>query len=177
MPTDLVAKFNQTAKDASFAVNLVDEKIANESLNIKQITGSVGTINKTTLNAAVGRVVGNDKVPSLNFSKGTPNPAAEQEIKDIGKQLSTIGNKDLAIISEPLTSDNVDAKEARITALKAEVSPIVDKLDSLAASVADSNKTLATKARSAIGNAQGLIELLDSELENIRRFKAATQSI
>jgi len=177
LPTDLVSQFNQTAKDASFAVNLVDEKIANESLNIKQVTGSIGTINRTTLNAAVGRVIGNDKIPSLNFSKGTPNPTAEQEIKDIGKQLSTIGNKDLAIISEPLTSDNVDAREARITALKSEVSPIVDKLDSLATSVADSNKTLATKARLAIGNAQGLIELLDSELENIRRFKAATQSI
>lgn len=174
---DLVAQFNQTAKDSSFAVNLVDEKIANESLNIKQITGAVGTVNRTTLNAAVGRVVGNDKIPSLNYTKGTPNPAAEQELKAIGKQLSTIGSKDLAIISEPLLSDNVDAKEARITALKAEVTPIIDKLDSLALSVADSNKTLSTKARLAIGNAQSLIELLDNELENIRRFRATQQSI
>jgi len=174
---DLVAKFNQTAKDASFAVNLVDEKIANESLNIKQVTGSIGTINKTTLNAAVGRVIGNDKIPSLNFSKGTPNPAAEQELKEIGKQLSTIGNKDLTIISEPLTSSNVDAREARITALKSEVTPLIDKLDALATSVAASNKTLATKARLALGNAQSLIELLDNDLENIRRFRAALQSI
>ena len=174
---DLVTKFNQTAKDASFAVNLVDEKIANESLNIKQVTGSIGTINKTTLNAAVGRVIGNDKIPSLNFSKGTPNPAAEQELKEIGKQLSTIGNKDLTIISEPLTSNNIDAREARITALKAEVTPIIDKLDALATSVAASNKTLATKARLALGNAQALIELLDNDLENIRRFRAALQSI
>lgn len=174
---DLVAQFNQTAKDASFAVNLVDEKIANESLNIKQVTGAVGTVNRTTLNAAVGRVVGNDKIPSLNYTKGTPNPAAEQELKAIGKQLSTIGSKDLAIISEPLLSDNVDAKEARITALKAEITPIIDKLDSLVLSVADSNKALATKARLAIGNAQSLIELLDNELENIRRFRATQQSI
>lgn len=174
---DLVAGFNQTAKDASFAVSLVDEKIANESLNIKQITGSVGTINRTTLNAAVDRVVGNDKIPSLNYTKGTPNPEAEQELKAIGKQLSAIGNKDLAIISEPLLPDNVDAKEARITALKAEVMPIIDRLDPLVLSVADSNKTLATKARLAIANAQSLIELLDNELENIRRFKAALQSI
>lgn len=174
---DLVAQFNQTAKDASFAVSLVDEKIANESLNIKQVTGAVGTVNRTTLNAAVGRVVGNDKIPSLNYTKGTPNPEAEQELKAIGKQLSTIGNKDLAIISEPLLSNNVDAKEARITALKAEVTPIIDQLDALVLSVADSNKTLATKARSAIGNAQSLIELLDNELENIRRFRATQQSI
>ena len=177
LSTDLVAQFNQTAKDASFAVNLVDEKIANESLNIKQVTGAVGTVNRTTLNAAVGRVVGNDKIPSLNYNKGTPNPAAEQELKAIGKQLSTIGNKDLAIISEPLLSNNVDAKEARINALKAEVTPLIDKLDSLAISVADSNKALATKARLAIGNAQSLIELLDNEIENIRRFRAAEQSI
>jgi len=36
---------------------------------------------------------------------------------------------------------------------------------------------LATKARLALGNAQALIELLDNDLENIRRFRAALQSI
>jgi len=177
LPTDLVAKFNQTAKDASFAVNLVDEKLSNETLNIKQITGSVGTINKTTLNAAVGRVIGNDKIPSLNFSKGTPDPAAEQELKTLYMQLSDVEAKANAIIAEPMLSDNVDAREARITALKSEVTPIIDSLASVAISVATTSKTLATKAELAIGNAQALIELLDNEIENIRRFNAALQSI
>jgi len=177
LPTDLVAKFNQTAKDASFAVNLVDEKLSNETLNIKQITGSVGTINKTTLNAAVGRVIGNDKIPSLNFSKGTPDPAAEQELKTLYMQLSDIETKANAIIAEPMLSDNVDAREARITALKSEVTPVIDSLASVVISVATTSKTLATKAELAIGNAQALIELLDNEIENIRRFNAALQSI
>ena len=177
LPTDLVSTFNQTAKDASFAINLVDEKIANESLNIKQITGSVGTINRTTLNAAVGRVIGNDKIPSLNYNKGTPNPEAEQELKTLYMQLSDVEEKANTIIAEPMLSDNVDAREARITALKSEVTPIIDSLASVVVSVATTSKTLATKAELAIGNAQALIELLDNELENIRRFNAALQSI
>ena len=146
-------------------------------MNIKQVTGSIGTINKTTLNAAVGRVVGNDKIPSSNFSKGTPNPEVEQELKTLNKQLSDVENKANAIISEPMLSDTIDAREARITALKAEVTPIIDSLASVAISVTTTSKTLTTKAESAIGNAQALIELLDSELENIRRFRAALQSI
>jgi hypothetical protein len=174
---DLLSKFNQTAKDASFAVNLVDEKLSNETLNIKQITGSVGTINRTTLNAAVGRVVGNDKIPSLNYTKGAPDPAAEQELKTLYMQLSDVENKANAIIAEPLLSDTVDAREARITALKSEVAPIIDSLASVAISVASTSKTLTTKAELAIGNAQALIELLDNEIENIRRFNAALQSI
>ena len=174
---DLVAKFNQTAKDASFAVNLVDEKIANESLNIKQVTGSVGTINRTTLNAAVGRVIGNDKIPSLNYNKGTPNPEVEQELKTLNKQLSDVEAKANAIIAEPVLSDTVDAREARITALKSEVTPIIDSLASVAISVATTSKTLTTKAELAIANAQALIEFLDNEIENIRRFNAALQSI
>lgn len=174
---DVVAQFDKTAKDASFAVSLVDEKIANESLNIKQITGAVGTVNATTLNAAVGRVVGNDKIPSLNFSKGTPNPAVEQELKEIGKQLSTIGAKDVAIISEPLSSNNVDAKEARINALKSELTPIIDKLDSLALSVASSNKSLATKALKTLSIAKSLVESLDLELDFIRQYRASQQSL
>jgi len=177
LPTDLVAKFNQTAKDASFAVNLVDEKIANESLNIKQVTGSVGTINRTTLNAAVGRVIGNDKIPSLNYNKGTPNPEVEQELKTLNKQLSDVEAKANAIIAEPMLSDTVDAREARITALKSEVTPIIDSLTSIAISVATTSKTLTTKAELAIANAQALIEFLDNEIENIRRFNAALQSI
>jgi hypothetical protein len=174
---DLLSKFNQTAKDASFAVNLVDEKLSNETLNIKQITGSVGTINRTTLNAAVGRVVGNDKIPSLNYTKGAPDPAAEQELKTLYMQLSDVENKANAIIAEPLLSDTVDAREARITALKSEVTPIIDSLASVAISVATTSKTLTTKAELAIANAQALIELLDNEIENIRRFNAALQSI
>jgi uncharacterized protein YoxC len=122
-------------------------------------------------------VIGNDKIPSLNFSKGTPNPEVEQELKTLNKQLSDVENKANAIISEPMLSDTIDAREARITALKAEVTPIIDSLASVAISVATTSKTLTTKAESAIGNAQALIELLDSELENIRRFRAALQSI
>lgn len=174
---DQVANFNQTAKDASFAVNLVDEKIANESLNIKQVTGAVGTINRTTLNAAVGRVVGNDKIPSLNYNKGTPDPAAEQELKTLNKQLSDVEAKANAIISEPMLSSNVDAREARITALKSEVTPIIDSLTTVALSTASTSKTLTTRAELAIANATALIELLDNEIENIRRFNASLQSI
>lgn len=174
---DLVASFNKTAKDASFAVNLVDEKIANESLNIKQATGAVGTINRTTLNAAVGRVVGNDKIPSLTYNKGTPDPASAQELKTLNKQLSDVENKANAIIAEPILSANVDAREARITALKSEVTPIIDSLSTLAISTASSSKALTTKVESAIANAQALIELLDNEIENIRRFNASLQSI
>ena len=174
---DQVAQFNQTAKDASFAVNLVDEKISNESLNIKQVTGSVGTINRTTLNAAVGRVIGNDKIPSLNYNKGTPDPAAEQELKTLTKQLSNVEDKANAIIAEPILSNSVDAREARITALKSEVTPIIDSLASLAISTATPSKTLNTRVELAIANAQALIELLDNEIENIRRFNAALQSI
>jgi hypothetical protein len=74
-------------------------------------------------------------------------------------------------------SDNVDAREARITALKSEVTPIIDSLASLAISTATTSKTLTTRVELAIANAQALIELLDNEIENIRRFNASLQSI
>ena len=74
-------------------------------------------------------------------------------------------------------SNSVDAREARITALKSEVTPIIDSLASLAISTATPSKTLNTRVELAIANAQALIELLDNEIENIRRFNAALQSI
>jgi len=175
LASSIATSFNQTAKDASFAVNLVDENLGDATLNIKSITGSTNTVNRATLNAALGRVVGNDKIPKLDFGGGTFDEAATLALKSISQSIAIVESKANNIFSETLTSDTVDAREARINALKSEATTLLDALRAL--KTTSTSPTFITKVDQAIVNAELLIELLEKDLTNIQRFKADLQSI
>ena len=175
MPASVAASFDQTAKDGAFAVNLVDEKIGDQTLNIKTITGSTNTVNRATLNAALGRVVGNEKIPKLNFDSGSFDEAAELALKTLSQDIAIVETKANNIFNEDLTSNNVDAREAKITALKSEATTALANLRALKET--STSPTFLTKVDRAIVNVELLIELLDKDLTNIQRFKAALQSI
>ena len=175
LPASVTDSFNQVAKDGAFAVNLVDEKIGNETLNIKAITGSSNTVNRSTLNAALGRVVGNEKIPKLSYSGGVFDEAATLALKTISQSIAIVESKANNIFSEDLTSNTVDSREARITALKSEATAALAALQGLKST--STSPAFLTKIDLAIVNVELLIELLDKDITNIQRFKADLQSI
>lgn len=175
LPASVTTSFDQVAKDGAFAVNLVDEKIGNESLNIKAITGSSNTVNRSTLNAALGRVVGNEKIPKLSYSGGVFDEAATLALKIISQNIAIVESKANNIFSEDLTSDTVDSREARITALKSEATTALTSLQGLKST--STSPAFLTKIDLVIVNVELLIELLDKDITNIQRFKADLQSI
>jgi len=146
-----------------------------ESLNIKAITGSTNTVNRATLNAALGRVVGNEKIPKLDFGGDTFDEIATLALKTISQNIAIVESKANNIFSETLTSDTVDAREARITALKSEATTLLASLRSL--KTTSTSLTFLGKIDLAIVNVELLIELLDKDITNIQRFKADLQSI
>lgn len=175
LPSSVTTSFDQVAKDGAFAVNLVDEKIGGATLNVKSVIGSTDTVNRSTLNAALGRVVGNEKIPKLGYSAGVFDEAATLELKTLSQNIAIIESKANNIFSEDLTSDTVDSREARITALKSEASAALTNLQVLQAT--NTSPAFLTKIDLAIVNAKLLIELLDKDITNIQRFKADLQSI
>jgi hypothetical protein len=175
LPSDVVDSFNQVAKDASFAVNLVDETIGNETQNIKAITGSTNTINRATLNAALGRVVGNEKIPKLDFAGGIFDEVAALALKNLSQTIAVVESKSNNIFGETLTAQTVDAREARVNALKTEATTLLAGLRAL--KVTSTSPTFITKIEQAIINAELLIEVLLKDITNIQRFKADLQSI
>lgn len=175
LPPSITTSFNQVAKDASFAVNLVNENVGGETLNIKSITGSTNTVNRATLNAALGRVVGNEKIPKLDFSGGTFDEVAALALKNLSQDIAIVESKANNIFSETLEVDTVDAREARINALKSEATTLLASLRAL--KTTSTSPTFITKVEQAIVNAELLIELLLKDITNIQRFKANLQSI
>jgi hypothetical protein len=69
----------------------------------------------------------------------------------------------------------VDSREARITALKSEATAVLASLKGLEST--STSPAFLEKINLAIVNIELLIELLDKDITNIRRFKADLQSI
>jgi hypothetical protein len=80
LPPSVQAQFNATTRDAAFAVALTDSKIPEAFKAIAIPIPAIDTVNRSTLNAAIGRLVGNDKVPLPNY--GTPDASLYSKTKD-----------------------------------------------------------------------------------------------
>ena len=74
-----------------------------------------------------------------------------------------------------MLSTNADAREARLNALKLEITSAATNLRTL--KTTSTSKTFITKVDLAIANADLLIELITADIANIQRFKAGMQSI
>jgi uncharacterized protein YukE len=74
LPADVKAKFDATAVNGAFAVNLAQTKIDAPVLQETKPVAAEDTVNSATVDAAATRIVGNDKVPSVSTS-GTSSAA------------------------------------------------------------------------------------------------------
>jgi hypothetical protein len=119
--------------------------------------------------------VGNEKIPKLDFSGVTFDEVATLALKNLSQDIAIVESKANNIFSETLAVNTVDAREARINALKTEATTLLASLRAL--KTTSTSPTFITKVEQAIVNAELLIELLLKDLTNIQRFKAGLQSI
>lgn len=83
-PADIVNGINNVAKQAEYAVNLVDQKLGADLLNSSTPRPAVNTVDRATVDAALGRIIGSAKIPKPRYqnlgstvdsalSSGTPD--------------------------------------------------------------------------------------------------------
>lgn len=78
LPPSLKEQFDKAAVNSAFATNLADNKVEEPVLKEKVIEPSENTVNSATVDAAAGRVVGNDKVPDV--TSGTSTDSSYQAV-------------------------------------------------------------------------------------------------
>ena len=64
---DKQADFDATFKDAQFAVSIAEQKLNDAMLQEAPPEEATDTVDRITVDAATTRIVGNDKVPDLNY--------------------------------------------------------------------------------------------------------------
>jgi hypothetical protein len=75
LPADIKSKFDASAVNGAFAVNLTQTKINFSMLQEYKPVAAENTVNADTLNAAAKRIVGNAKVPSILPTKASKTTA------------------------------------------------------------------------------------------------------
>jgi hypothetical protein len=78
-PTDIAAEINSVAKNAQYAVNLVDRKLPEITTATTTLAGFTGTIERSAVDQAVSAVIGNPKIPTPDFGSGlfSSTPSSE----------------------------------------------------------------------------------------------------
>jgi hypothetical protein len=69
LPSQLKTQFNTVARDAAFAVDFAKSKIDSAMSGVSVPPAENFTVDRKTLNAAVTRIVGNKKIPSVSFEE------------------------------------------------------------------------------------------------------------
>lgn len=72
LPTGVADTFNQVARDGAFAVGFGDTKVSDAMKQQTLPEESIDTVVRATVDAAAGRVIGNEKVPDIEYN--TPLP-------------------------------------------------------------------------------------------------------
>lgn len=91
LPAVPSANLDALARDGAFAAGFADSKISDAMAQEFPALPAVDTVDRATLNAAAGRVLGNDKIPDLNFSVSSlPRPSELQaRLGEINSRLAT----------------------------------------------------------------------------------------
>lgn len=100
LATGVVAAFNQTAKDAKFAVDLADTKVPESFKEQETPPVAEDTVNRETVDAAASRVIGDEKVPPVEYTS-KPRILTDKQIEDelaTQKNLARSLGKDIAAV-------------------------------------------------------------------------------
>lgn len=96
LPAGIKASITNGIRDASFAVNLVANKMPAAFKETDVPVPSANTVNRETLNAASTRIAGNDKIPAPNYGPPSPPPANDAQINSLISELIVLRETFLA---------------------------------------------------------------------------------
>jgi hypothetical protein len=139
LPADLKSQFDTVAKDASFAVDFAEQKINDAIAQLAPPGEAEDTVDRATLDAAVTRIFGNDKIPSLDYGGPVPPPgplfAENKKLKGlVAEQQAKLSN---------LATQEVTAKTA--ATLIAQYEAIMKYLNNVTKDYASLQKDVAGK--------------------------------
>jgi hypothetical protein len=97
LPPDVKGQFDKVARDGAFAVDFANQNITNSLKQEIVPVPASDTVNRETLNAAGSRVIGNAKVPAVNY-----NSAPKVDIFKFGDAVIAEQSKYTALLKRGL---------------------------------------------------------------------------
>jgi hypothetical protein len=176
LPADKKAEFDQTWKNAQFAVGSADEKFNDAMLQQAPPGEAIDTVDRDTLTAAVDRVLGNDKIPPIDYN-GPPQPptALFAEYKRLIALSKEQQLKLADLSSKDVTAQNANALIAQYDAVRKYLDKLVKEFQNLKRDLAQQSYTyeINSQVDAELATILGLIsDITQLFIPNLRRFKS-----
>jgi hypothetical protein len=111
LPTDVKTALNETARNASFAVDFAETKVDDAMKQLVPGEPVFDTVNRVTLNAAAIRVIGNPKIPPVVYNNTPPKVTTSE----LGIEFGIAAEQTNTILDQAsVTMSKSDAKRARL---------------------------------------------------------------
>jgi hypothetical protein len=111
LSTDVKTALNETARNASFAVDFAETKVDDAMKQLAPGEPVFDTVNRVTLNAAAVRVTGNPKIPPVDYNNTPPKVTTSE----LGIEFGIAAEQTNTILDQAsVTMSKSDAKRARL---------------------------------------------------------------
>lgn len=174
LPADAQSTFNTVLKDGAFAIGVAEQKLNDAMTQVAPPGEAENTVNRETLDAAVTRVFGNDKIPSLDYGGAVPPPAVLLvEYKRLVRLTTDQQIKISELNLQETTSKNADAQIAQFTAIRSQLFSLSQQLQSIQQEIIGKPYTdFIDDVARALAVVQTLIEDIGNiYIPELRRFK------
>lgn len=106
--------FSQYIRDGAYAVDFVDTKINNAMANEADPIGITNATDRSRLDAATNRIIGNPKVPQLVYGTEPVNPVLAAEYSRLQSELTTIQNSVNSTVAQTITLRNAILRRTKL---------------------------------------------------------------
>ena len=111
LASDVKTALNETARNASFAVDFAETKVDDAMKQLAPGEPVFDTVNRVTLNAAAIRVIGNPKIPPVEYNNTPPTVTTSE----LGIEFGIAAEQTNTILDQAsVTMSKSDAKRARL---------------------------------------------------------------
>ena len=174
LPADEQANFDQRFKNAQFAVGSADSKMNDALLQQTPPDEAVDTVDRATLTAAVTRVVGNDKIPSVEYAGSVAPPTALfAENKRLANLVKAQQSKIADLGSQEISARTTDAQIAQYETIRKVLLGISKEYEILQKTVAGQPYTdFINEVNAGLVTVLSLIvDIVDQYIPNLRKIK------
>lgn len=186
LPGSVSSAFNQVAKDSSFAVGFGETKTSDAMKQETPPEESIDTVDRATVNAAAERVIGNEKVPEIQYNTPLPpvsSGSLSEQVAQSSLRLNAIIQQQTPIArmeSQIATDPNVGVDIIReYQRLLADLTDLLGTLQNLKTQAANAEPPLSSVAAGA-DRIKGLVDQqvtqLESAISRVRQRMAAARS-
>lgn len=174
LPPDKQAEFDSKFKDAQFAVNTADQKLNDAVLQQAPPGEASDTVNRATVDAASTRVVGNEKVPNINYGNEKADQTLVDENKALRKEIGALLKRIVELNASSATASQAEAKIAQLISIRSGLETVREKAAALRSKVMTAkpySESLYQKLNEELGDIGAAITDINSLIKLLRQLK------